>query len=95
MVQWLGVCLPVQGDVGSGPGLGGSHVPRSSWARAPQLLSLRATTTEARAPRACALKQERPPQWEARILQWGVAPARRNWRKHARNNEDPTQLINK
>ena len=29
------------GDTGSSPGLGGSHVPRSSWARGPQLLSLR------------------------------------------------------
>ena len=29
------------GDTGSGPGLGGSHVPRSNWAREPQLLSLR------------------------------------------------------
>ena len=29
------------GDTGSGPGPGGSHMPRSSWARAPQLLSLR------------------------------------------------------
>ena len=29
------------GDTGSSPGLGGSHVPRSSWAREPQLLSLR------------------------------------------------------
>ena len=29
------------GDTGSSPGLGRSHVPRSSWARAPQLLSLR------------------------------------------------------
>ena len=28
------------GDTGSGPGLGGSHVPRSGWAREPQLLSL-------------------------------------------------------
>ena len=28
------------GDTGSSPGLGGSHVPRSSWAREPQLLSL-------------------------------------------------------
>ena len=28
------------GDAGSSPGLGGSHVPRSSWAREPQLLSL-------------------------------------------------------
>ena len=44
------------GDTGSGPGLGGSHMPRSSWAREPQLLSLRvwtlcSATREARAPR--------------------------------------------
>ena len=29
------------GDTGSSPGLGGSHMPRSSWAREPQVLSLR------------------------------------------------------
>ena len=29
------------GDTGSSPGLGRSHVPRSSWAREPQLVSLR------------------------------------------------------
>ena len=50
------------GDTGSSPGLGKSHMPRSSEARAPQLLSPRATTTEAHAPRARALKQEKPPQ---------------------------------
>ena len=62
------------GDMGSSPGLGRSHMPRSRWARAPQLLSLRsgarepqllsqhATTTEAYMPGACALKQARPPQ---------------------------------
>ena len=27
------------GDAGSSPGLGGSHMPRSGWAREPQLLS--------------------------------------------------------
>ena len=27
------------GDAGSGPGLGGSHMPRGGWARGPQLLS--------------------------------------------------------
>ena len=40
--------------------------------------SLRATTTEARTPRACAPQQEKPLQWEARAPQWRVAPARRN-----------------
>ena len=29
------------GDMGSIPGPGGSHMPRSDWARAPQLLSPR------------------------------------------------------
>ena len=29
------------GDTGSSPGLGRSHMPRSSWAREPQLLSVR------------------------------------------------------
>ena len=28
------------GDTGSGPGLGRFHMPRSNWAREPQLLSL-------------------------------------------------------
>ena len=65
------------GDTDSSPGPGSSHMPRSNQARAPQLLSLRsrdrepqllsphATTTEARVPRARALQQEKPPQWEA------------------------------
>ena len=40
------------GDTGSGPGLGRSRMPRSKWAREPQLLSLRvwslfSATTEA------------------------------------------------
>ena len=66
------------GDTGLIPGPGRSHMPQSNWARAPQLLSLRsrahepqllnprATTTEARTPRACAPQQEKPPQREAR-----------------------------
>ena len=78
------------GDTGSSPGPGRSHMPRSNWAHAPQLLSLRsrahepqllsprATTTEAHAPRARAPQQEKPPQWEACALQWRVAPARCN-----------------
>ena len=34
------------GDTGLSPGPGGSHMPRSGWARVPQLLSPCATTTE-------------------------------------------------
>ena len=74
----------------SSPGPGRSHIPRSNYARAPQLLSLssrarepqllgpRATTTEARAPRACALQQEKPPQREAHARQRRAAPAHLN-----------------
>ena len=50
------------GDMGSSPGLGRSHMPRSNYAGAPQLLSLCATTTEARVARARALQQEKPLQ---------------------------------
>ena len=78
------------GGTGSIPGLGRSHTPRSNKALAPQLLSLhsrvrkpqllspRATTAEARAPRAHAPQQEKPPQWEAHAPQRRVAPTRRN-----------------
>ena len=77
-------------DAGSSPGPGGSHMLRSNWARVPQLLSLcsrahepqlrspRATTTEAHVPRARALQQERPLQWEARAPQQRVAPTHCN-----------------
>ena len=43
-------------------GRGRSHMPQSNEARASQLLSPRATTIEARAPRAHAPEQEKPPQ---------------------------------
>ena len=78
------------GDMGSSPGLGRSYMPQSNWAcvpqllslcsrdRKPQLLSLRATTTEARVPTARALQQEKPLQWEAHAPQRRVAPAHCN-----------------
>ena len=52
--------------------------PVHSRARMPQLLSLRAATTEACVPRAHAPQQEKPPQWEAHAPQARVAPARLN-----------------
>ena len=91
------------GHMGSSPGPGRSHMPRSNEASAPQLLSLcsracepqllrpRATTTEVRAPGVRAPQQEKPPQWEALVLQWRVAPACHNQRKPTRSNKDPTQ----
>ena len=62
------------GDTGTSPGPGRSHMLQTnqvhmpqllslhSRAREPQLLSPRATTTEARAPRARAPQQEKPLQ---------------------------------
>ena len=62
------------GDTGSILGPGRSHMPQSNEAHVPQLLSLssrarepqllspRAATTEARAPRAHAPQKDKPPQ---------------------------------
>ena len=60
------------GDTGSSPGLGRSHMPRSNWAREPQLLSLRvwslcSATREAaivRGPRTAMKSGPRSPQLE-------------------------------
>ena len=49
------------GDMGSIPGLGGSYVTPTE----PVLYSRGALATEPVHPRACALQQEEPPQWEA------------------------------
>ena len=65
------------GDAGSSPGLGGSHMPRSSWARGPQLLSLRvwslcSATREAamvRGPRTAMRSGPRSPQLEKALAQ--------------------------
>ena len=64
MAQWLGIRLPMQGT------------------RIRALVRedpiCRGATTEARAPRARAPQQEKPPQGEARAPQRRIAPARRN-----------------
>ena len=65
------------GDMGSSPGLGRSHMPRSSWAREPQLLSLRiwslcSATREAtivRGPRTTMKSGPRLPQLEKALAQ--------------------------
>ena len=73
MVQWLRIRLPMQGTRVRALVREDCTCPRAT-ARAPQLLSLRfrarepqllspsATTAEARAPRARAPQQEKPPQ---------------------------------
>ena len=65
------------GDTGSSPGPGGSHMPRSSWAREVQLLSLRvwslcSATREAaivRGPRTAMKGGPRSPQLERALVQ--------------------------
>ena len=65
------------GDMGSSPGLGGSHMPRSDWAREPQLLSLCvwslcSATREAatvRGPRTAMKSGPRLPQLEKALAQ--------------------------
>ena len=65
------------GHTGSSPGLGRSHMPRSNWAREPQLLSLRiwslcSTTREAaivRGPRIAMKSGPRSPQLEKALAQ--------------------------
>ena len=65
------------GDTGSSPGLGGSHMPQSNWAREPQLLSLHvwslcSTAREAvivRGPRTTKKSGPRSPQLEKALAQ--------------------------
>ena len=65
------------GDTGSSPGMGGSHMPRSNWAREPQLLRLRvwslcSATREAaivRGPRTAMKSGPRSPQLEKALAQ--------------------------
>ena len=67
----------------------------NNWARAPQLLSPRTTTTEARVPRARAPQQEKPPQWEACAPQQS-GPRSPQLEKAHGSNKDPTRpKINK
>ena len=65
------------GDMGSIPGLGGSHIPRSNWAHEPRLLSLRVwslcpTTREAatvKGPRTAMKSGPSSPQLEKALAQ--------------------------
>ena len=65
------------GDMGSNPGLERSHMPQSSWAHEPQLLSLSiwslwSATSEAavvRAPRSAMKSGPRLPQLEKALAQ--------------------------
>ena len=83
------------GDLGLSPGLGRSHMLQSNEAHAPQLLSPRATTTEARTPRDRAPQQEKPLQWEARAPQRRVAPRSPQLEKARTQQRRPNTAKNK
>ena len=76
VAQWLSPPANA-GDTGSSPGLGGSHMPRSGWAREPQLLSLRVWSlcsaareaAIARGPRTAMKSGPRLPQLEKALAQ--------------------------
>ena len=75
------------GDVGSSPGLGRSHMPRSTWAREPQLMSLRVWSlcsaareaTIVRGPRTAMKSGPRLPQLEKALAQ--------KWRPNTAKNK--------
>ena len=71
------------GDTGSSPGLGRSHMPRSNWAREPQLLSLRVWSL-------CSATGGRDGERPAhRDEEW--SPLAATGEKPSHRNEDPTQ----
>ena len=83
------------GDMGSIPGLGSFHIPRSNKAHVPQLLSPHAAPAEAHTPRACAPQQKMPPQWEVHTPQQRVAPTHHTWTKPVHCKTQNSQKINK
>ena len=84
------------GDMGSGPGLGRSHMPWSGWAHAPQLLSLR---SRAHVPQLLRLPRLEPVLHNKRSHHERPAHRNEEWPPLAptrESNEDPTQpKINK
>ena len=89
------------GDMGSSPGPGGSHIPWSGWARAPQLLGLRSRAhkpqllkTACLGPVLCNGGGHRNEKPMHHSREWLPLAATRE--KPACSNEDPMQpKINK
>ena len=87
--------LAIAGNTGSVSDLGRSHMLRMSWAHAPRLLSLcsRAPGPQLLKPLRCrahALRREKPPRWEACILQHRVASTLTR-EQPSHSSEDPAQ----
>ena len=81
VVQWLRICLPMQGTRGSSPDPGRSHMLQSNEARAPQLLSLRSGAHEPQPLKLARLEpvlRSKRSHCNEKPAQRRVAPARRN-----------------
>ena len=74
------------GDTGSSPGLGGSRVPQSNWAREPQLLGLRVWSLCSAAGEAAIVRGPRTAmRGGPRSLQLGAALVQRRRPSTAKN----------
>ena len=83
-------------DTGSSPGLGRSHMPWSSWAREPQLLSLRVWSLCPAAGGAAIVKGPRTAMKSSPRTAMKSGPHLPQLEKALARTEDPTQpKINK
>ena len=84
------------GDMGLSPGLGRSHMPRSSWAREPQLLSLRVWSLCPATGGAAMVKGPRTAMKSGPRTAMKSGPHLPQLEKALARTEDPTQSkINK
>ena len=84
------------GDTGSSPGLGRSHMPRSSWVREPQLLSLRVWSLCPATGGATIVKGPRTAMKSGPCTAMKSGPHLPQLEKALTRTEDPTQSkINK
>ena len=84
------------GDMGSSPGLGRSHMPRSSWVREPQLLSLRVWSLCPATGGAAIVKGSRTAMKSSPRAAMKSGPHLPQLEKALARTEDPTQpKINK
>ena len=84
------------GDTGLSPGLGRSHMPRSNWAREPQLLSLSVWSLCSATREAVTVRGPRTVMKSGPCTAMKSGPRLPQLEKALARNEDPTQLkINK
>ena len=79
------------GDTGSSPGLGGPHMPRSGWAREPQLLSLRVWSLCPATGGAAIVKAPRTAMKSGPRTAMKSGPRLPQLEKALARTEDPTQ----